>query len=647
MVQSFSGGLLGSIVRLKKLVRLCRVFCPTSSNAPAGLLGCVFLVSKEDSAAETGQPSLAEPDLLVPHIASPRSPQSEESLAEATIEGRSPTKQEPSYDATAGGSEVEQQQQPPTRSENDMPRDDQGATALHHAVQRADEPAIILLQKGADANGQDADGKTPLHRATESRNEAVVRVLIKKGADVKSGDHNGKRPASGGNNNEASVISMDHAAASASTRAYGPTPTISLPPPSLNCIGRPRLTPSLVIRHPPMPIMHLPTLPPPTPTQIDTSHTRLRSMPALPAEGPGDDEIDTDHESSGLGGSDEEDHGDVDEDQSPEPLRRRRSMPTFNRTSLPPPYPSFAPHPMPKHPIIMPREEEGIEILPSYTNAIHLTAIMPRKMEFTSPGVQAKDRKWRRVLCVLEGTVFKVYECPREASGGVINQWWEKKVGVRDVSMVNTSDRKVEAVSPRSLETPAKLGPSTSPTNWISPSRPSDSTSRPNTSQRNLNAPFSQPSGRTDASSHIYSPSQGDIITKMRQNGSLSTINSSPSRGSNATHSSMTLSASPTASASSRSHFAPIPSPRCADRRRPEQEKPVLIRAYTMQYAESGLGDDYTKRKNVIRLRLEGEQFLLQAQDVASVIEWIEVCEMCLAQNVLLIDRRAFKQQVM
>jgi hypothetical protein len=50
-----------------------------------------------------------------------------------------------------------------------------------------------------------------------------------------------------------------------------------------------------------------------------------------------------------------------------------------------------------------------------------------------------------------------------------------------------------------------------------------------------------------------------------------------------------------------------------------------LIRAYTLQHAESGLGNDYLKRKNVIRVRLEGEQFLLQAADVPSVVEWIEV----------------------
>ncbi|KAJ3825608.1 hypothetical protein EV361DRAFT_808304 [Lentinula raphanica] len=49
-----------------------------------------------------------------------------------------------------------------------------------------------------------------------------------------------------------------------------------------------------------------------------------------------------------------------------------------------------------------------------------------------------------------------------------------------------------------------------------------------------------------------------------------------------------------------------------------------LIHAYTLQHAESGLGNDYLKRKNVIRVRMEGEQFLLQARDVMGVVDWIE-----------------------
>ncbi|TFK25274.1 hypothetical protein FA15DRAFT_590762 [Coprinopsis marcescibilis] len=56
----------------------------------------------------------------------------------------------------------------------------------------------------------------------------------------------------------------------------------------------------------------------------------------------------------------------------------------------------------------------------------------------------------------------------------------------------------------------------------------------------------------------------------------------------------------------------------------PEPNPEDLIKVYSLQNAESGLGNDYLKRKNVIRVRLEGEQFLLQAKDVPSVVEWIE-----------------------
>ena len=57
----------------------------------------------------------------------------------------------------------------------------------------------------------------------------------------------------------------------------------------------------------------------------------------------------------------------------------------------------------------------------------------------------------------------------------------------------------------------------------------------------------------------------------------------------------------------------------------PEPNRKDLIREYSMQNAESGLASDYFKRKNVLRVRLQGEQFLLQAADVPGVIEWIEV----------------------
>ncbi|KAJ7163714.1 hypothetical protein C8R46DRAFT_842498, partial [Mycena filopes] len=114
-------------------------------------------------------------------------------------------------------------------------------------------------------------------------------------------------------------------------------------------------------------------------------------------------------------------------------LKRRRSMPEI--MAAPPPYtlPLFpftpAPAPVNAHPLaqarIVPRDDEGREALPGYSNAILLRGVMPRKMEFTAPGVQAKDRKWRRVVCELEGTVFRVYRCAGEG-------WWERRVGTGD-----------------------------------------------------------------------------------------------------------------------------------------------------------------------------------------------------------------------
>ncbi|KAG0704946.1 hypothetical protein DFH29DRAFT_777394, partial [Suillus ampliporus] len=116
-------------------------------------------------------------------------------------------------------------------------------------------------------------------------------------------------------------------------------------------------------------------------------------------------------------------------------LLRRTSMPTFTSTSDPPPYPSFDPRPPKSAPVIQYHEDEGRERLPPYSNSLYLTAIMPCKIEFTSPGVQAKDRKWRRVFCELEGTTLRVYKCPPGASGaGIIGEWWERRVGVGDLT---------------------------------------------------------------------------------------------------------------------------------------------------------------------------------------------------------------------
>lgn len=70
--------------------------------------------------------------------------------------------------------------------------------------------------------------------------------------------------------------------------------------------------------------------------------------------------------------------------------------------------------------------------------------------------------------------------------------------------------------------------------------------------------------------------------------------------------------ASPTSRGFARHEYGPCP------------RKCQALRVYTLQHAESGLASDYIKRRNVIRVRMEGEQFLLQAPSVQAVVEWIE-----------------------
>ncbi|CDO74580.1 hypothetical protein BN946_scf184583.g7 [Trametes cinnabarina] len=386
-------------------------------------------------------------------------------------------------------------------------------------------------------------------------------------------------------------------------------------------------------------------------------------------------------------------------------LRRRRSLPVYEPSSDPPPYPD----PLFQRRPIQPREEEGKEELPPYSNSIYLTGVMPRKMEFIQPGVQAKDRKWRRVYCVLEGTMFRVYKAPPAASTvSAIEQWWENKVGVGDItdsnsSAVTTSGIRVSAVRERqraeeaserppkiieeSADTQSSSGPeagaSVPPTSSSSsPSQPSPTRSRLSIGARLLHRQRSRSTGRLGSGSNSMNNSSSRLSIDSRQDASSSSQSQSHSYGhgrrsmdtlgsssrtSNVSttdrsatpsttlttpaHSSgMSSSSSEGPSLFSRSRFLlhshssdSTPhahhhhhhEPKDKERAKDQEKEAVyvpdekdLIKKYTLQHAESGLASDYTKRKNVIRVRMEGEQFLLQAKDVASVIDWIEGIQM-------------------
>jgi len=94
-------------------------------------------------------------------------------------------------------------------------------------------------------------------------------------------------------------------------------------------------------------------------------------------------------------------------------LQRRQSMPSM--AVQPPAYIG-----------VCGRDEEGREPLPQYSNDVLLVAQMPRKVEFTKPGAMSRDRKWRRVWCVLEGTKFSIYRVRG------VKSVWEGVVGAGD-----------------------------------------------------------------------------------------------------------------------------------------------------------------------------------------------------------------------
>ena len=393
-------------------------------------------------------------------------------------------------------------------------------------------------------------------------------------------------------------------------------------------------------------------------------------------------------------------------------LRRRRSLPVYEPSSDPPPYPD---------PLFRRRaqascvEEEGSERLPTYSNVIYLAGMMPRKMEFSAPGIQAKDRKWRRVHCVLEGTAFRVFKCPAAASRvGALEQWWERRVGAGDftsvdMSAVTASGIRVSAIRerersrerdgdaaeriPKIIEEPAPTRererererqresrrrerdhPPTPPS--PSPPPPRSSKSRLGLTSRFLRRQPSKSSSRTLANLGVNPDDSASSSVRRSMDSRVSGSSRHPSH-STTRHSMDTLGSSrPSVVSSTNMHGAACtslsvpstsstlgsgspPNDRSSRRRsflsqstsgssghggspseqtdkgkgkekEKDQEgymedvKKDLLQQYSLQNAESGLASDYQKRKNVIRVRMEGQQFLLQAKDVAAVIDWIE-----------------------
>lgn len=332
-------------------------------------------------------------------------------------------------------------------------------------------------------------------------------------------------------------------------------------------------------------------------------------------------------------------------------LKRRRSL---GDAELPPP--EYEP-PHPGISIPRPREDEGKEKLPKYWCAVHIEGILSRKMEFSAPGVQSRDRSWKKYYCILRGTYLALYKFDPHrfalkdgatASVGPIPEDDEEEYlhvhippEQRRASMSNAPALHSATIAARrgsvgeparrtSLSTSSPLNPTTdrarsgSVTGLGLPAAVTDrvrsgSISALAPADRSRSASVTLPAGfdpgrrgsattTTDTGSRRTSVSTASASTAATSTGSGEkdpslfpmTSNRRPSVGNTSATTSTT---------SALAHF----------------QTNHLVKQYTLQNAESGLAADYVKRKNVVRIRSEGEQFLLQTEGAREVVDWIEV----------------------
>ncbi|WVQ98705.1 hypothetical protein IAU59_005836 [Kwoniella sp. CBS 9459] len=329
-------------------------------------------------------------------------------------------------------------------------------------------------------------------------------------------------------------------------------------------------------------------------------------------------------------------------------LKRRRSM--DDSTKAPPKYEP----PFPGVFIPRPRDEEGREKLPEYWCAVHIEGQLQRKMEFISQGVQARDRSWKKQYFIIHGTSLYVYKfdphrfplkndapiptvCEEEAEEnlhvhcpmsterrGSVSSQMGSTTGTRRGSISAVVDATRRGSAPDINNIGARRGSNSGSPPFISGPGTGPGGLRRASESSGSGARRSSLSIVTNASSLNVS-SGPDVKDPALFPGSAagSSTSSAARRGSTSTPSVASSTSSTNTGTSLASHF----------------QHNALVKQYSLQGAESGLAADYHKKKNVVRVRVKGEQFLIQTGDAREVVNWIEAFQA--ATNVSLdLDER-------
>lgn len=221
-----------------------------------------------------------------------------------------------------------------------------------------------------------------------------------------------------------------------------------------------------------------------------------------------------------------------------------------------------------------------------------------RKMEFSAPGVQSRDRSWKKLYCILRGTQLLVYKFDPHRfplKGPTPAPFTNEAESGESLHVHIPGERRPPIVTPIS---PSSGAPSAR--RWSV-----DGTS-PTNHRGSIGSSPLVPHGerRGSISSTATSNTSGDV-----KDPALFAAADQRLRGASVSTTSTSTVGSSTAGSSLASHF----------------QQNSLVKQYTLQKSESGLAADYVKKKNVVRVRAEGEQFLLQTEDAREVVDWIEV----------------------
>ncbi|KAK9369705.1 hypothetical protein V1509DRAFT_562161 [Lipomyces kononenkoae] len=245
-------------------------------------------------------------------------------------------------------------------------------------------------------------------------------------------------------------------------------------------------------------------------------------------------------------------------------FHRTMSTPISKAPAPPPEYDTVHENLPPCRFPVLPRDEEGCESLPPYSSSLLRAAVFSRKLELMSPLEPALSRSWQTVIVVLNNTQLNIYKAPST------------------LHPVSAAASRVARVLP--WRSASFSGPSSSSSEYqvMSSSMPSNINHSDDTID-----PFS-----LLPTSSATSPSSSSA--------SLSPMSTSSVGGS-------TYTPSP-------AHLLGVNESVISSAN--------LIRSYTLQYAQIGLATDYKKKQNVIRVRAEGEQFLVLCNDARECVEW-------------------------